>query len=331
MDLDALQNRLVAALAPQIEGRRVALLDFPNHTNCGDSAIVLGEERLFRTLSARVVHRSDHVNFREDALRRLPRDVVILLHGGGNMGDLWPAFQSLREQVIAGFPDRTIVQLPQSIEYRDEANAARMREVAGAHRDFHLLVRERRSQELATRLLGVEAALVPDMAFMLEPRTRTAAPVEDVLALCRTDKEATSAIAARAEAAGLPVVDWLHEPDAVTNRRRVTQERLARRAHWFNRIPVPAVSGALTRFAYEPLARMRLDYGLGLISRGRAVLTDRLHAHVMCSLLGIPSVAVDTGYGKIRGVHELWMADAPINRLAGSFEEALPLARELAG
>jgi exopolysaccharide biosynthesis predicted pyruvyltransferase EpsI len=42
-------------------------------------------------------------------------DDPILLHGGGNFGDVWPGFQRFREQVIRESPNRRIIQLPQTI------------------------------------------------------------------------------------------------------------------------------------------------------------------------------------------------------------------------
>jgi pyruvyl transferase EpsO len=61
----------------------------------------------------------DHVctwdAFDADAFRRDSPAGVVFLHGGGNLGDIWPHHQHFREAMLAEFRDRTIVQLPQSI------------------------------------------------------------------------------------------------------------------------------------------------------------------------------------------------------------------------
>jgi pyruvyl transferase EpsO len=76
-------------------------------------------------------------------------------------------------------------------------------------------------------------------------------------------------------------------------------------------------------------ARQRLRAGCHLLSRGRVVITDRLHAHILCLLHGIPHVLLDNSYGKVRRVHETWTAGAPQVRWATSPQEAIGIARSL--
>jgi pyruvyl transferase EpsO len=81
--------------------------------------------------------------------------------------------------------------------------------------------------------------------------------------------------------------------------------------------------------AYEWMARDRAAFGRRLLSRGRVVVTDRLHGHILSLLMGIPNVVVDTGYGKVAGVRAAWTARSPTSRLAASPGEVPGLAREL--
>jgi pyruvyl transferase EpsO len=81
--------------------------------------------------------------------------------------------------------------------------------------------------------------------------------------------------------------------------------------------------------AYDLQARQCLRAGCNLLSRGRVVITDRLHAHVLCLLLGIPHVLLDNSYGKVRRVHETWTAGASGVRWAASPPEAIAIARSL--
>jgi exopolysaccharide biosynthesis predicted pyruvyltransferase EpsI len=86
-------------------GNRCALVDFPTHFNVGDSAMWLGERALLREARVSI---ADLQSFLEDELaERLPKG-TILLHGGGNLGDLWPDHQQLRERIINAFPRHRI-------------------------------------------------------------------------------------------------------------------------------------------------------------------------------------------------------------------------------
>src|SRR5262249_35179797 len=91
----------------------------------------------------------------------------------------------------------------------------------------------------------------------------------------------------------------------------------------------PAVLDSLMR-TYDPLARERLERGCRILARGRAVITDRLHGHVLCLLLGIPHVLLDNNYRKLGRFVETWTSACPLTRLANSAEEALRLAEALA-
>jgi pyruvyl transferase EpsO len=62
------------------------------------------------------------------------------------------------------------------------------------------------------------------------------------------------------------------------------------------------------------------------------VVTDRLHAHLLCLLLGLPHVVLNDRHGKVRGYWETWRHDRwwPAARLAPTPDQAIQQARLLA-
>jgi len=89
------------------------------------------------------------------------------------------------------------------------------------------------------------------------------------------------------------------------------------------------IAARLVAVTYDVQARQRLRLGCGLLARGRVVITDRLHGHILCLLLGIPHVLLDNSYGKVRQFHDTWTAGAPRVRWAESAADAVGLARAL--
>lgn len=299
-----------------------AYVDWPAHGNVGDSALWLAGLRVLARAGARVAYTSSEGNFDPAVLRRLLPDGPVLIAAGGNLGDLWPAHQRFRERVLADLPDRHVVQLAQSVHFEDEAAARRARDAFGRHPALTLQVRDRPSLGRCRDELGVEAELVPDLAFALGPLRRTAEPVVDVLWLARTDKERLHA----PPAGGVEVVDWVRPdpaPATVAARLEAAARRLAPRFG-------DTVEQRLRARQQETLARVRLARGIELLCRGRVVVTDRLHAHVLCCLLEMPHVLLDQSYGKVLALHDTWTNGIAPARVAADAHEALELARELA-
>jgi exopolysaccharide biosynthesis protein PssK len=309
-------------------GGTVVLLDVPTHTNVGDHAITLGELAYIRRVGTAVSYLCTLHDYSPRRLRERLGEGVILIHGGGNLGDLWPHHQRFRERVLAEFPHARVVQLPQSIKFQSDENLERARRAFDGHADFTLLVRDADSLSFAKKHFECRVELCPDSAFALGPQSRRRDPDTDVLVLARTDHETNIPLKLKAPDGSIETVDWLGDTSRTFRALRFGGEQLgakARRARL-----AFAVASPLVRRAYEALARDRLEFGLSLLSRGRTVVTDRLHGHILCTLLGIPHVICDTGYGKVAGFHAAWTAGSPIATVRETHEQAMVAARELA-
>jgi exopolysaccharide biosynthesis predicted pyruvyltransferase EpsI len=256
---------------------------------------------------------------------------VILLHGGGNLGDLWPYHQALRERVMRDFPGRRIVQLPQTAHFQHLEAVEQARAIFESCSDLLLIARDSDTQERLDQWFEVPTDLAPDPAFALGPQTSGAIPAAELLWLTRTDTEATQSLTPP-DSGDVHAVDWLDDDvDTILgipmSRARAQVEIWGRRSR---RIPraTPAVQQVLVR-AFDLLAQRRLEYGLELLARGRIVVSDRLHAHVLALLLGTPNVAVDTGYGKLASFWRTWTRDCAAVRFTRDPAEAHLLARQL--
>ncbi|MFT4085249.1 MAG: polysaccharide pyruvyl transferase family protein, partial [Nocardioides sp.] len=60
-----------------------------------------------------------------------------------------------------------------------------------------------------------------------------------------------------------------------------------------------------------------------LFAGARLVVTDRLHAHVLAGLMGIPHVVLDNSYGKIGAVYRATTSGFRTARHVGSVAEFL--------
>ncbi|MEN7536017.1 polysaccharide pyruvyl transferase family protein [Aurantiacibacter flavus] len=300
-----------------------AILDFPNYSNIGDSAIFVGAAILCRNHFGRGPEFVCEADLRQlDRIAKLDPSLPLLLSGGGNFGDLYPRHQQFREAVLSRFPDRKIVQLPQSIHYENAANIQSSAAVINAHAGFTLMVRDHASRDFAREHFSCETLLVPDMAFMIGAVAPTAEPPLAILGLIRRDKE--SVLSGVDDLEGLPkpfeIVDWPAEqnyPSLIERLPRSIRAMLPPRLQ--DRKPE-------TPTAYEFLARKRLETGFAILSRGEMVLTDRLHAHILSILLGKPHVVLDNSYRKIGNFADAWTDQAGFVR-ADSTADAIELIK----
>jgi exopolysaccharide biosynthesis predicted pyruvyltransferase EpsI len=306
-----LRGQIDEILAPLVAGHEehICIIDPPNQPNVGDNAILLGElDFLARHFPNARLSFTEADGYSPEADPLVEEATLLLIHGGGNFGDLWERHHRIRMRILDRFPHKRIVQLPQSIHFDNPDTMRATADAIQRQSAFTLLVRDKRSLDFAQRHFKCDVRLSPDMAFAMQPRAREAAKI-NVFCLLRTDKEAVvdrSAVFEAVQSVGrsCELGDWL--VDSQTLIRRLDKKLTG----WTQNAPLvmaPFQSVALR--VREHYARQRVDYGRVLLSRGRTVVTDRLHAHILCCLLGIPNLIFDSYDGKISAFFECWTRD----------------------
>lgn len=282
-----------------------ALLDFPLHANVGDSAIWLGTLELLNLRfggSPSYVTRNNEFPLHLD--RILPKGPV-LLHGGGNFGDVWQGFWQNRVAILTRYRHRRIVQMPQSIHFSDLGGEAlrQTRHAIAKHPDFTLIVRDCESLEFARAQFDCPVYLCPDMAFGLRHLASSVEPDVQILALMREDLERRDdGTAAAVLSAKARVTDW-----AVDGKPPVVDRvipRLARALLQLGPQWMAPMEAAFRRQAWWHLQR-----GVRILGQGEVVVTDRLHGHILCCLMSKRHAILDNSYGKIARYISAWPDD----------------------
>jgi pyruvyl transferase EpsO len=317
-----LQEKIHACLKDCVAAHEpLAILDFPDIRNCGDSAIWLGE---MAYLSERHGKRPAYVSriddFSAEELERVMPTGPIFIHGGGNFGDLWGAHQDFREAVMERFPERRIIQFPQSIHYKSRQRIDRSARAIARHGNVLLLVRDEESLQFAQKNFDCEVRLCPDMAFAIGPVSATS-PEFPVLAMLRADQEKAGEHDLTAYP-GLPVEDWINES---TQRVRLAKALGAASA-------LLALKPGERRLGFlDAAAHNRFRRGIRQISRGRAIVTDRLHVHICSLLTGRPHAVLENSYGKIRRFMAAFSGGTDLSYRAASLDDAIAWASARAG
>lgn len=336
--LDTLRSSTITALRTAIgDAVDVALLDAPNQRNVGDSLIWAGEIEYLRRMGLKIRYVSDLRTYDPAELRRAMPSGVVLLHGGGNFGDLWMGHQNHRERIAADLPDYRLVQLPQSIYFSSRDRAAQADAILGAHPDFHVLIRDSLSMQRAAELLpSLSPTFCHDMALGYEPPVSNNSSGDALLIIARQDKEAMSGLheVGADWVPGITTVKtdwhsegWLAVRWELARRAMKVQHRLVRyrrRIKWIPTFPQSVVQRLI--FALNDI---NIAGALRLYATSRVVVVDRLHAHVLAILLGINHVALDNNYRKIGAVFEDYTGQFSTARYATDVAEARQYVVEL--
>ncbi len=269
-------------------------VDIPTHGNVGDLLIMHGTLAFFRKhgLSPKLIAPYDAYD-----QEWIDAGDVIVFHGGGNFGDLYPCFQQLREEIVMSHPHNRIIVLPQSLHFSSDAEQAASAEVFRSHPDVHICVRDEVSLQMA-RAFSDHVYLLPDMAHQLYPlRAGNKRPSQHGLRISRVDDEGRAQVEMQADMSDLnidTITDW---PEFVGER----EERI----NLFRRGIGGFYRRGMGRIANRILVRLWIAYSARLVkdaarlfARHEFIVTDRLHGHILACLLNRPNIVLDNSYGK---------------------------------
>ena len=156
--------------------KKIILFGVPTHENIGDAAIVIAEEKFIKD------------NFKDDEYIRvldtetdkeierikniINENDIILLHGGGNLGDEYIICEERRRKVIQSFPNNKIILMPQSIYFNNtecgRTELEKTKELYEKHKNLHLIAREKTSFDIMKKeFKNVDIILTPDIVMYL--------------------------------------------------------------------------------------------------------------------------------------------------------------------
>ncbi|WP_173634697.1 polysaccharide pyruvyl transferase family protein [Paramixta manurensis] len=291
-------------------GSKVVYLDIPLHLNVGDLLIYKGTEQFFKERNYQVLaRRTDKSSLKYvEETKSLPEDVIILLHGGGNFGDLYVPHQRLREAVVKKFPRHKIVFLPQTLHFNDHNEMLKSGNIMRSHKNLTIFCRDVRSQKILQEHFCDDVELCPDMAHSLWgvfPQQNRAEIKRDTLWMIRKDIEGGK-VSAEIQ---LPSPDKYEDWEDICTDKDRKKLKLLERTERVNKALSSGLIGTSSSWG---------TYTDGLVARVNdyfmsfdTVVTSRMHGHILCCLLGVKTKLLDNSYGKNSGYYEAWTKDVP--------------------
>ncbi len=284
-------------------GSRVGYVDYPMHINVGDLLIFLGAMDFFA--SQRNALPASYCVFDENAAarRRLEETDVIACHGGGNFGDIYTKHQRLRERVVAAFPHKPVVVMPQSLHFGSEQAMRDSAAIFRKHPDVTIYVRDEPSYDVARRHFTDKVFLCPDMAHRLfdwlapvRERALSSPAAPQRFNLMRRDVEATPAQADEGPASA----DWT-DIMSLPEKMRLGRFRAMTRLYGMAGVAAPS-----TVHHYAAAVKQVIGAIASRLSVYENWNTSRLHGAIFGLLMEKTVSLRDNSYGKNSRYFSVW-------------------------
>ena len=289
-----LKNERLFSLRLSKEKRKnnaIFLLGTPTHCNIGDAAIAQAENDFINSINYHAIEiTANEWNKYKRIIKKKIGDGTILLHGGGNFGNLWPSEELIRKNIIESFPNNSFVLMPQTFFVTSSFTEESLKEMQNTYNDpkFSLFVREKFSLEKIKSIFPrASSLLVPDIVLfeknspdynILDVKKTT-----DVLLILRNDKE------------GL-----LDYDDYKMLERIFKEERISfKKSDMLYELPT---------IGREDRKKVIINK-LKEFASSKVVVTDRLHGMIFAFLANVPCIVLQNNNYKIKGVYD-WLKNS---------------------
>lgn len=268
------------------------MIGTPIHTNLGDHLITLAQYKFLEDIGYdnKIVEiPTEMFQVYKKRLAKLNNVKMVLINGGGWLGNLWPIEEKIFQEIVKIFCERKIVVFPQTIYFDwnikpcdtfiESANT-----IFKCCKNLTLCVREWNSYIFAKKYYyGIKIMLVPDIAMYYKYFYPEKKGIRRNVGVClRNDRE--------------------------TVRNNILIERITDifKNQGYSFQPLDTMNSfRIPTYMREQIVRKRLD----LFSQYDYIITDRLHGMIFAFITNTPCVVLDNKTQKVSGVYSQWLKE----------------------
>ncbi|XP_067938280.1 uncharacterized protein [Watersipora subatra] len=283
--------------------KKAVLVNVFQWFNKGDHLITIGQRRILQRMGIELIYHCFYPG-RECDFSKINKDdpeLVVLIQGAGYIGH--PSHEFVTTITVEGFPNNRIMVFPISVCHPIApcTEIEQFAAIFGKHKDVHVVLRDRYSYDLAEQYFkNTHNYLAPDSAFAVGSIRMNIVPVYDIIWLKRNDWESQNDAMPEFPAnLKVQVTDWSDE--------------------WM---------GQQSSDFWED-HQLRTMTGIAFLARGKVVISDRLHAHIMSQLMGKLNVVINSETKKQEHYYMTWEQSIKTSVLVNNNVDALREALKL--
>lgn len=269
-------------------GEKYYVLGTPQHSNLGDSAIVLSEINFLKQCGIREkrikeVTTEEYKEFKDVLKARIRKSDKILLHGGGNMGDQWFGEELLRRDMLSTFKRNKMIIFPQTFFYSNTIEGQREKEKSILfynRNNLTIVAREQISYGLMRHLYpNANILITPDIvlsayrgAFGIKRQRR-----KGIMLCLRSDIEKSM---------------------SVLEHKRI--EDFLQKSNWTITKTDMYANCVVTKKNRDECVKSKMNE----FASAKIVITDRLHGMIFSAITGTPCIVFGNYNYKVEGTYE---------------------------
>lgn len=263
--------------------KRIFLMGIPDHHNLGDQAIAYAEKKFlqdyFPTMTIVEITFIQWKEATKAVISCVQEKDLILLHGGGYLGDLWPGVERVTRDIIDSFPLNFKIMMPNTIFFKDNVTSTKLREYREYYSglsNFYMFLRDKNSYDFVLKNIMNDknkCFLFPDTVAYLEINSPDIKR-KGVLFCLRNDLEK------------------IRDDGEVDNLKQELEKR---------GVDVKYTDTCL-KHGVRPWQRVsRLNKKWEEFQHTGLVVTDRLHGMYFAAITGTPCIAINNISSKVEG------------------------------
>ncbi len=286
--------------------KTIAFLMSPLHNNCGDLAIVQAEKEFFKKYFPQFHLAEIYYNQLEEdfynRIKSLRKSDVIVLPGGGNLGDLWRNEEEMRVNIVKSLPKNKIISFPQSVYFSDTLCGREQLSVSKKtyeeHKKILFFLRDKKSFEFFKSNFNCPSRLSADI--VLSTKKEYSFKRDGVLICVRKDKEKNV------------------ENDVIEHIEGFLREKY----------PIKLTGTLSSETVTVSSIDDVIEHKIKEFASAKLVVTDRLHGMIFSAVTGTPCIVFNNLDGKVFAQHE-WIKDLEYIKACNNFDEFLKAFEEL--
>ena len=283
IETNKLRKEIITKYHMHNKGNKIVIIGTPNHGNLGDVAIFLAEKKLLEEHKPECnVFDVNMAVFDKEIpiLKKLlkPSDLLILT-GGGNLGNQYMDDEIIRRKVISLFPHNRIVIFPQTMFFTNDLSGEIEKEITrqiyNSHSHLVIAARDEYSFVEMKKIFSSKIMLVPDVVLTWSNTEKMKR--EGALLVLRSDVESTLSIIQKEQLKQV----LLRQFQKVEFTDTVVNDLIG-----------------ISNFETELMKK------LNQIQKAKLVVTDRLHGMIFAAITQTPCLVINNYNHKLRETYK---------------------------